>query len=61
LFAFLAYSELTAELAQNALGMIPGKSRILFYLETEFWSFIGVSMAMFGIFIWVFVQTALRP
>jgi hypothetical protein len=41
--------------------MIPGKSRILFYLETEFWSFIGVSMAMFGIFIWVFVQTALRP
>jgi hypothetical protein len=49
-FAFRAYSELTAELAQDALAMKPERSLILYYIELEFWAFLGASMTMFGVF-----------
>jgi hypothetical protein len=35
-YAAQAYAETAAELAQNVLGVTPGESRILFYLQLEF-------------------------
>ena len=35
-YAARTYAETTAELAQNVLGITPGESRILFYLQLEF-------------------------
>jgi hypothetical protein len=49
-FAFAAYAQLTSELAQNALGLRPGYSRTLFYLEMEAWSFAGASATMLSLF-----------
>jgi hypothetical protein len=58
-FSFMTYSQMTSELAQNALGVIPGKSRILYYLEMEFWTFLGASLIM--LFIFVFVLFTAKP
>lgn len=52
-FGFMTYSQLTTELAQNALGVIPGKSRILYYLELEFWTFLGASLTILLLFVFV--------
>jgi hypothetical protein len=35
-YAAQTYAETTTELAQNVLGITPGESRILFYLQLEF-------------------------
>jgi preprotein translocase subunit SecG len=51
LFSYKTYSQVTAELAQNALGLIPGKSRILYHLEMEFWTFLGASITILVILI----------
>jgi hypothetical protein len=49
-FAFKASAELTAEIAQGALGLRPGASLTFFYLEMEFWSFLVASVTMLSIF-----------
>jgi hypothetical protein len=55
-FGFMSYSQMTAELAQGALGMTPSKSRILYYLEMEAWTFLGASLTMLSIFIFAIIQ-----
>ena len=34
-YAFQAYAQLVSELAQDTLALVPGQSRILYYLELE--------------------------
>lgn len=51
LFGYLSYAELTSELAQSALALLPGRSRVLFFLEMEFWAFLGSALTLGAIFI----------
>lgn len=53
-YAFLVYSRLTSELAQNVFAIKPDQSRLLYYLTMEFWSSIGASIILLAIFIQVF-------
>lgn len=55
-FAFRAYTQLTGELAQNALAMIPEMSKVLYYIEMEFWAFFGSSLILLFIFVFVFID-----
>jgi hypothetical protein len=48
---FMVYSTLTGELAQNALGLDPGYSRTLYYLEMEFSTTVSASIVMLFIFV----------
>lgn len=50
-FAFRVYSQLAAELAQDALALRPGQSRVLYCLEMEFWCSIGASFILLSIFL----------
>lgn len=52
-FSFLTFSRVAAELAQNAIGLEPGKSRVFYYLELEFWTFLGASLIMLFLFTFV--------
>jgi hypothetical protein len=52
-YAFHVYSQLTGELAQNALAIQPGKSRILYYFEREFWTSLGASLILLFLFVFV--------
>jgi hypothetical protein len=53
-YAFRVFSQLTSELAQNALAIQPGKSRILYYIEMEFWTSLGASLILLFLFVHVF-------
>jgi len=50
-FAFRVYSELAGELAQDALALRPGRSKVLYGLEMEFWCSIGASFILLAIFL----------
>ena len=53
-YAFRVYVQLTGELAQNALAIQPGQSRILYYLQMEFWTSLGSSLVLLFLFVYVF-------
>lgn len=56
-YAFRVYSQLATELSQNALATIPGKSKILYYLEMEFWTALGAAFTLLFLFVYVFSIT----
>lgn len=60
-WAFRTYAQLTAELAQRALAITPGQSWILYYLELEFWTFLGASVTLFTLALQVFARRSHEP
>ncbi|MFI5329822.1 MAG: hypothetical protein ACHQ2F_02125 [Desulfobaccales bacterium] len=54
-WAFLVYSQLAYEFAQNTLAMTPGKSKTLYYLEMSFWTSAGASLILLFLFVFVFI------
>ncbi len=53
-YAFRVYTQLTAELSQKTLALQPGQSKILYYLEMEFWTSLGTSLILLFLFVYVF-------
>lgn len=51
LFGYLSYAELASQLSQNALALLPGRSRALFFLEMEFWAFLASAVTLGSIFV----------
>ena len=50
IYAGMTNVELTDELAQNSLALVPGRSSILFYLEREIWTCGIAAVLMLGVF-----------
>jgi hypothetical protein len=53
-YGFRVYTQLITELSQNALAIRPGQSRILYYLQMEFWTSLGTSLILLFLFVYVF-------
>jgi hypothetical protein len=60
-WAFRTYAQLTSELAQKALAITPGQSWILYYVDLEFWTFLGASVTLFTLALSAFAHGTPEP